>query len=63
MPSLNLTNKQLRYTAADLTAIDRALALLLAMADFDPQAKQDATTAMTALTHLRKLVADSRGPK
>jgi len=36
------------------------LALLLAMTDFDATAKQDAVTAMTALTHLRKHVADSR---
>jgi len=60
MPSLNLSTKKLNYTSSDLTAIDKALALLLAMTDFDATAKQDAVTAMTALTHLRKHVADSR---
>lgn len=63
MPSLNLTTKELRYTASDLAALDRALALTLAMSDFDSTAKQDALTAMTALTHLRKHVADARSDK
>lgn len=52
MPSLNLTNKTVRYAATDESAIDKALALMAVVAEYDPAAKQDATTAQTALKHV-----------
>jgi hypothetical protein len=52
MPSLNLKTKQLRYTKADLTALDNAATLLAAVAEHDAAAKQDATTARVAINHI-----------
>ncbi len=62
MPSLDLTNRTLRYAASDATVLDKAATLLKAMADYDPDAKQDATSAVTYIGHLQKLVAKKRTP-
>ena len=60
MPSLNLTSKQLRYTAADLAALDKAATLLAVMAGHDEAAKLDATTALNALNHVITHVEQQR---
>lgn len=62
MPSLNLTNKSLRYSAADESAIDKAATLLAVMAEYDPAAKQDANTALLAMKALQKHVSSKRAP-
>lgn len=63
MPSLSLTDKKLRYAAADLTALDKAAVLLALVAQYDPDAKQDATTANNALQHVITHVARRRNGK
>lgn len=63
MPSLSLTDKQLRYSAADLAALDKAAVLLSLVASYDSAAKQDATTAQNALQHVISHVAKQRNGK
>lgn len=53
MPSFSLTKKTLSYGIADEATIERAVTLLSVMAEYDPAAKQDAGTGLTALKHLR----------
>lgn len=62
MPSLNLANKSLRYAASDETALDKAASLLAVIAEYDPVAKMDATTALTAIKHVTEHVAAKRKP-
>ncbi len=62
MPSFDLANKSLKYAASDLTLIEKVATLMTAMADYDPAAKQDATTALTSLRALRTHVAGKRKP-
>ncbi len=52
----------MRYAAADETILAKAAALLKVMAEYDPEAKQDATSAVTYLGHLQKHVAKKRTP-
>lgn len=63
MPSFDLAKKTLRYAASDETALDKATTLLSAIAEYDPAAKQDATTALNALQHVTKHVAGKRKAK
>jgi hypothetical protein len=63
LPSFNLSTKSLRYCASDETALDKATALIKAMSEYDPAAKQDATSALTYLGHLSKHVAAQRKPE
>jgi hypothetical protein len=62
MPSLNLANKSLRYAASDETALDKAASLLAVIAEYDPVAALDATTALNALKHVIEHVAAKRKP-
>jgi len=62
MPSLDLGKRTLRYTAADETALDKAVTLLAAMNEFDATAKQDSGTGLVALRALAKHVAEKRKP-
>jgi hypothetical protein len=63
VPSLSLTDKRLKYTAADLATLDRAAVLLALVASYDADAKQDATTANNALQHVITHVAKQRNGK
>ncbi len=62
MPSFNFTKKTLRYAASDETVLDKAAMLIEAMRDYDPAAKQDATSAPTYLKHLQGHVTKQRTP-
>lgn len=60
MPSLNITTTKLRYAASDQTALQKAAALLEAIAKYDEAIKQDATTALNAVKHVLEHVAKER---
>jgi hypothetical protein len=61
MASLNLKTKQLRYTKADLTALDNAATLLASVAEYDAAAKQDANTARNAINHVIEHIEKRNG--
>ncbi len=63
MASLNLKTRKLNYTKADETLIASALELVTEIGEFDTEAKQDATTAAVALSHVQKHVAGQRNGK
>lgn len=60
MPSFNLTSQSLRYTAADLATLHKAVMLLTCIANNDDAVKQDATTALNAVNHVLVHVAAAR---
>lgn len=60
MPSLNLTSQTLSYTAADKTALQKAVTLLDAIAKYDDAVKLDATTALNAVKHVLEHVVTAR---
>jgi hypothetical protein len=62
MPAFDLSKKTLRYAASDETALDKAVTLLGAMAEYDAAAKQDANTGLVALKALQKHVSAKRNP-
>jgi hypothetical protein len=63
VPSLSLTDKKLKYTAADYAALEKAFALLSIAVQYDEAAKQDAQTAMNAMGHVMTHVAKQRNGK
>ena len=61
MPTIDIVKNTLRYSATDAALLTKASRLLTAIAQNDEAIKQDATTALNAVTRVLEHVAKERG--